>query len=787
MIKAYLITLFFIVFYSNESFSQANIKGQIIDYDGISIASAEVLLLKQNKIIKGELSNDKGFFDFDVENDTYLLQIINDGILLLSKEINVTESVDLGIIKLEKNHVLEEVVVQKKSRIFKREFDKTIFLVENSPLKEGYNALEVLQRSPKIKVNSEGKISLKNGDPSISINGRKLNLSSTEVANYLAGLNSEGIKQVEIQEVSSAESDASNNGGTINIVTKKNPKGFSSLAKVYLGYKEENHQKYQLGNTLLYGSDKWNLYSRINYNDNDDRGDVKSTANIFSTGEIQKNEGFFNEKDRVFTVTNGVVFYPNKKNEFGVELFYNNQNREIDSNKDLNIYNQNQLETSSKNFSLTNTSQNIWYSTFNYSLKKDAIGNTIKFIGDIGQNDMDNKNDIAINYSLGDLSNSKSRFISNGTTNYNTLQIDCKQDISKKIIFNTGIKNNFTSRKNTLKEETFTNNNWQLEPDGFQNFTNKENILAGYFTLNTSWKEHNTFKAGLRIENTSVDGFNKINNESVKKSYTDLFPSFYYSYGFDNDRYISLSYSKSIQRPSFRDLNPFVLKLDDFYYLKGNPNLQPQYSNKIDLSYEMKNNSFSFYMNFVNDLIAPAYTLTNENIRIYQPQNFGDEKNYGINYDYSGDLTRWLFMNFSLGTKYYQFNTQDNSLKTDRISFSNNIYANIKLSKTLSIDVYSVYFSRFQYHVLNDKGSYNFDLSIQQKVFGNNGLIKLSFFDIFNTMRAKNVAQYESFEFEFYQKRLTQSVALYFQYKIGNNKKVTNKSVSSENQTRQRL
>ncbi|TDE42681.1 TonB-dependent receptor [Flavobacterium rhamnosiphilum] len=788
MSKICLVTFFLIAFLPNNLLSQTSIKGTIVDANNIPIESAEVILLsKESKIAKGDLSDIKGFFDITIKNGNYTLQINHNGVFLFSKEIVINKNMDLGIIKLETTQLLKEVIVQAKKQLFKREFDKIIFIVENSPLKEGYNGLEVLQRSPKIKVNSEGGISLKNGNPSVNINGRKLNLSSDELSNYLSSLNSETIKQIEIQEVGSPEADASNIGGIINIVTKKNPKGFSSLSKGYIGHKEKNFQKYQLGNTIIYGSDKWNLYSRVNYTDNDDRGKVKSTATIFNTNIKQKNEGFFIESDKTITLTNGVVSYPNKKNEFGVEFFFNKQKKGIDSNKDLNIYNSNILETSSKNLSISSVKQNTWYTTFNYTLKKDTLGSTIKFIGDIGQNNIDNTNNIVINYFLGNLSNSNSRFTADGIANYNTFQLDWKQNTSKKINFSTGIKNNYINRKNTLIEESLIGNNWQLNPNGFQNFTNRENIFASYFTFNTKWKENNTVKFGLRIENTYINGFNRINSESVTQNYTDFFPSFYYGYDFGNDKYISLSYSKSIQRPSFRDLNPFVLKLDDFYYQKGNPNLKPQYSNKIDVSYQLKNHDFSFYMNFVNDLIAPAYTLTDENVRIYQSQNFGNEKNYGISYDYSGDLTKWLFLNFTFSTKYYEFNSKNDFLKTNKTSFVNNIFANIKLTKTLSIDVFSVYFSKFQYHVMDDFGAYNLDISIQKKIWNDKGLIKLSFFDIFDTMRAKNASTYGNFEFEFFQKRLTQSIALYFQYKIVNSKKVNDKSVRSENQTRQRL
>lgn len=55
---------------------------------------------------------------------------------------------------------------------------------------------------------------------------------------------------------------------------------------------------------------------------------------------------------------------------------------------------------------------------------------------------------------------------------------------------------------------------------------------------------------------------------------------------------LSFSYKRSITRPSFRDLNPFVIKQNDFLYMIGNPNLQPLYLDDIEIGYNMKKHSF---------------------------------------------------------------------------------------------------------------------------------------------------------------------------------------------------
>ncbi|GAL77302.1 hypothetical protein JCM19274_5015 [Algibacter lectus] len=204
------------------------------------------------------------------------------------------------------------------------------------------------------------------------------------------------------------------------------------------------------------------------------------------------------------------------------------------------------------------------------------------------------------------------------------------------------------------------------------------------------------------------------------------------------------------------------------------------------MSYEIGSNNFSFSANYIEDLISPAYTLTDENVRIYQAQNFGAVKKYRLDYNFTGNLKKWIYVNFSLGAQYYDFQTNDNLLEGKRFSINNSIYTGIKLSETTSLNFFNIYFSEFQQHVVRDKGYYKLDTSIEKKLWKGKGLIKISIHDVFDSFRARNISTYSDFSFQFFQKRRTQGLSLFLQYKFDNNKKVNKKSVRSS-QTRYRL
>lgn len=91
---------------------------------------------------------------------------------------------------------------------------------------------------------------------------------------------------------------------------------------------------------MNYGNEKWNLYSDVSYTENKNYG--KSTG-IFNYNNGQKN---INNGDSKLSNNNlglrlGSIFYPNDNNTFGIEAYYNKNNRIFEGNHNLDIYNGN--------------------------------------------------------------------------------------------------------------------------------------------------------------------------------------------------------------------------------------------------------------------------------------------------------------------------------------------------------------------------------------------------------------------------------------------------------------
>lgn len=760
-----------------------SISGKIIGENGETISYVEIIV-KRDSIKKATISDEKGSFSLKVpERGNYILEILDNGIKVFTNNFYINGDT-IESIRLTKYNdtVIQEVVVNKK--VVQQLGDKTYFNVENSILSKGNNGLEILQKSPKLSINSEGVVLLKNKAATILVNGRKINLSGNDLNNYLFGLSSEDIKRIEIQDVGSVDQDASNIGGVINIILKNNPKGFRLINKMSYAFRKEKATQYSSGLNLNYGNEKWNLYSDVSYTENKNYG--KSTG-IFNYNNGQKN---INNGDSKLSNNNlglrlGSIFYPNDNNTFGIEAYYNKNNRIFEGNHNLDIYNGNDQTISSKNISSSRTPSNLWYITTNYALKLDGLGSNLKFIGDVGRNNTEPFNDVYSEYLLNSSMNSHYLYTTNSVSDYYTGQLDWTQKIKKEWELNVGGKFGSVKRYNLLKVDYFNNDKWDEDLNQKQDFNNRENILAGYISISKIFGKH-FIKTGIRVENTNIKGYNNLNNEELKQNYTKLFPSLYYKYDLKNENSLSFSYKRSITRPSFRDLNPFVIKQNDFLYEIGNPSLQPLYVDQLEFGYNMKKHSFSIYGNKMINTIQGVYFTNKDLINFFQPQNFRKYYEIGIDHSFNGNITKWLNANISSGIYYNSFHAND-GINNKGASFYNNTYLQMKLSKTFLLELSSNYYHQYQYRNVTGANRYRMDISIRKTLMGRNLLVLFKVMDLFNTERDKNISHYKDFNFDFYQKWQTRGFLISVQYILDNKNKIKTGSVKSDNDSRGRL
>ena len=115
-------------------------------------------------------------------------------------------------------------------------------------------------------------------------------------------------------------------------------------------------------------------------------------------------------------------------------------------------------------------------------------------------------------------------------------------------------------------------------------FQYKERISALYTQYGVKVEDKYSFLVGLRLENTNKD-INQLTIEDfTNKNETGLFPTFNFGLEISEDETLTFGYNRRIRRPWSRFINPFPTKVSPINIFRGNPNLDPTYSNNIYFS-----------------------------------------------------------------------------------------------------------------------------------------------------------------------------------------------------------
>jgi hypothetical protein len=178
-------------------------------------------------------------------------------------------------------------------------------------------------------------------------------------------------------------------------------------------------------------------------------------------------------------------------------------------------------------------------------------------------------------------------------------------------------------------------------------FIYRENINAAYVNMTKQYGKW-TVQAGLRLENTNYHGhqlgnpLTVINNDSsFSRSYTNLFPTLYLTYQVNEKNQLVLNYGRRIDRPAYADLNPFLFFLDEYTYQAGNPYLQPQYTQNVELSHTYNRSltttlNYSYTKNFFTQTFEQSGQAT-----IVRNGNIGVRQNAGVSVSYMVPVTKW--------------------------------------------------------------------------------------------------------------------------------------------------
>jgi len=111
-------------------------------------------------------------------------------------------------------------------------------------------------------------------------------------------------------------------------------------------------------------------------------------------------------------------------------------------------------------------------------------------------------------------------------------------------------------------------------------------LNAGYLMLDNKFNDQLKLTIGVRGENY-IQSLNAKGQPELKRNNFDLLPSLLFTYSLSNKVNLRAAASQSVNRPEFRELAAYsVYDYDNYFVIKGNPDLQRSKNTNGDLRFE---------------------------------------------------------------------------------------------------------------------------------------------------------------------------------------------------------
>ena len=782
----------FVLLASLPAMAQVKLTGITRDAKGQPIESATITLLnaQDSAKVRATVTDKGGKFAFDhVPAGKYLVMASSVGFnpnyspaINLSKEAGSRNVPPMVLTPTATN--LKEFAVVARRPFLEQKADRMVVNVDASPSNAGSTAMDVLEKSPGVTLDKDDNISLKGKQGvTIMIDGKPTYLSATQLASYLRSLPASAIDQIELMTNPSAKYDAAGNSGIINIKTKKNKlKGFNGNVNlthtqgVYPKPSGSLNLNYRDGKANFFlnaGYARWEGFQHLTINRKYLDANTKSVNSIFS----QETEIHFTNPSMNLKL--GMDYYLTPKTTIGfvVSGFQNKENNRSSSNirlldpkyiLDSVVYSPSSNKTTWKNGSVNLNFRHTFDSAggelsadldyVRYSSASDQYFDNITYAPDMSR--------LGETILTGDLPSA---------INIYTFKTDYTRPMAKNLKLEAGIKLSYVNTDNTANYYNLLNNVPEVDTTKTNSFLYKENINAAYINMTKQIKKW-SIQLGLRAENTNYKGHQLGNDESVlnhdssfSRSYVNVFPTAYISYTANENNMFTLNYGRRIDRPAYQDLNPFLFFLDQYTYQAGNPYLQPQFTDNVELSHTWKhwlNTTLNY--SYTKDFFSETFQQSGQ-ATIVRNGNIGSRQNAGISVSAQIKVTKWWTSILYSNLNYNRFSglLYGENINVDATTLLLNANNQFNFPGGWSGEVSGFYRTKgVEGQIIIDPLG-QASAAVSKKLLKDKASLKLAVRDLFYTNKVHGYINFQETQATFHNYRDSRQVALTFSWNFG--------------------
>lgn len=755
--------------------------------EAIEFATISALTKDGQTLIGGAISNFDGGFEFEIPADGALLKI--EFLSYRKKEMTVSPNagqdvINIGNLELETDAIAFEAleIIGEKS-MTQFSLDKKVYNVGKDMATRGGTAQDILDNVPSITVDVEGNVSMRgSGDVRIFIDGRPSGLVGINGSGGLKSIAANQIERIEVITNPSAKYEAEGMAGIINIVLRKDSKsGFNSSFELSAGLPTE----LGAGTNLNYRNGNMNFFVNYGYRNRKTIGSGESFLRLFRDDDVFAR---FTTRDntrrrRAHNIRTGVDLYLRGNQTITGSLSY------INSNNDnlISVFYRELLFDSEPEkseianlaeYTLRTDSENSYTPRLEYSIDyKKQFGKKGRQLTGLlqyqsnqeSENSTFNENIFSGTTPIGLPLNQRSGNIL-GEKNFQA-QLDYSEPVGQNGKFEAGVRMSLKELDNDFKVEDLRENSW-IEIPAFSNyFLYSEDVYATYATYGNKVNKF-SYQVGLRHEVsrivTELIGDEKFND----RTYPGLFPSAHLNYEVDQANKFQLSYSRRIRRPRLWDLNPFFTFSDNRNLYTGNPDLNPELTNSLELGYMRFFNSATLtttvYLRRTNDAITRIRTVEENGTAITLPQNIGFRESMGWETQFSFSPLKLWKIDTELNMFRQKFGGEDlpEIFHNTRFAWTTRLTNRLTIAKDTDLQIRANYRGAQNTPQGVRKAITVIDIGFNKDLMNNNMSIGINIRDVLNQLRRV----YETFGPDFFEEGNFQwqrnSIVLNLSYRI---------------------
>ncbi len=308
-----------------------------------------------------------------------------------------------------------------------------------------------------------------------------------------------------------------------------------------------------------------------------------------------------------------------------------------------------------------------------------------------------------------------------------------------------GAKLSFISNRSDNRFAYFDQGVYYEDPGISNAFDYSEKVQAVYISAERTIGKW-AFQAGLRGEYTQTTGYSRNLDQTNRNQYVNLFPTGYIQYQLSDKHSFNLNYSRRINRPDYRSLDPYRAYATPYHYGQGNPFLLPSFNNNVELAYTWNNRyTFSAFYQYEQNHFGSVWMIDQvHNITSGLSKNFADFMAYGINATGAVQPLSCWEMQVQLGlqrqqlrSKEYTAAEQSYKLPLYYVSVSNSFALNKK--RTLMAEASFFYLGKSREDFLEIDPIGSVDLGVKALFLDKKLAVALNAADILATQKARGV------------------------------------------------